>query len=111
MFGDKLKELRKGKKATQDDLAAFLNIKRQTYSAYERNISLPDIPSLVKLASFFNVSVDYLISDEIKTIQNEPPLSPEQIELLKSCADLPIDDLKKVIEYTNLLKLKQNHNL
>ena len=43
MLGNRLKELRTSKKMTQDDMANLLNIKRQTYSAYERGISFPDI--------------------------------------------------------------------
>ena len=61
MVGDILKSLREEKRITQDDIASMLNIKRQTYSAYERNKSLPDINILSKLADYFNVSTDYLL--------------------------------------------------
>ena len=61
MVGYILKKLRKEKRKTQDDIALMLNIKRQTYSSYERNKSLPDINTLSKLADYFNVSTDYLL--------------------------------------------------
>lgn len=68
ILGDKLKFLRTSSNLTQDELASFLNVKRQTYSAYERNVSLPDIISLLELSKFFNVSIEYLLSEEIKKV-------------------------------------------
>jgi len=108
MLGDTLKDLRLKNGATQDDIAALLNIKRQTYSAYERNVSLPDVTSLVILSAYFNVSVSYLLMDEIKAAQGEQPLSTEQEQILASCATLPTEDIKKVLEYVEFLKSKQN---
>ena len=108
MLGDRLKEARIKIGATQDDFAALLKIKRQTYSAYERNVSLPDVTSLVILAAYFGVSIATLLGEEIKATQGEQPLSSEQEALLESCAELPTEDIKKVLEYVELLKLKHN---
>lgn len=72
MLGRKLKKIREENKKTQDDLAQYLSIKRQTYSAYERGISMPDALTLSKLADYFNVSTDYLLgrcdTEKIETI-------------------------------------------
>lgn len=108
MLGDVLKDLRTKKGVTQDEIAQLLKIKRQTYSAYERNISLPDIPSLITMASYFDVSVGYLIEDETKAAQGEQPLSPAHKDVLAEIATLPVEDLKKIQEYAALLKLKHN---
>jgi DNA-binding XRE family transcriptional regulator len=43
LFADRLKELRKEKGLTQDNMAKLLCIKRQTYSVYERQICLHDV--------------------------------------------------------------------
>lgn len=59
--GDLLRELRDERGLTQDDLANLLNIKRQTYSAWERNISNPDISTIDFLADYYDVSTDYLL--------------------------------------------------
>ena len=56
-----LKELRKEKKATQEEIAKYLGIKKQSYSRYELDIAEPNIENLIKLADYFGVSVDYLI--------------------------------------------------
>lgn len=58
---EKLKELRREKKATQEEIAKYLGIKKQSYSRYELDIAEPNIENLIKLADYFGVSVDYLI--------------------------------------------------
>lgn len=60
-FPQRLRELRKGKNLTQNDMAKLLNITVQAYGAYERGRSQPDFDTLVKIADFFNVSIDYLL--------------------------------------------------
>lgn len=62
MLGDRLREVRELRKFTQNDVANFLNIKRQTYSSYERNKSLPDANTLGLLATYFSVTTDYLLN-------------------------------------------------
>ena len=67
--GDILKKLREEKELTQDSLSEILNIKRQTYSAWERSISNPDINTIVFLSKIFDCSVDYLLG---KTDKRNP---------------------------------------
>lgn len=57
----RLKELRKQKNLTQAELSQLLNIKQQYYSRYETGIAEPNIENLIKLADFYNVSIDYLV--------------------------------------------------
>lgn len=57
---ENLKLLRKKNNVTQKELAQILNIKQSTYSGYETNNSEPDLATLIKLANYFNVSLDYL---------------------------------------------------
>lgn len=57
MFGENLKTLRKNKGITQEELAARLNIVRQTISKWEKGESVPDAEMLVKLADIFEVPV------------------------------------------------------
>ena len=47
-------------KLKQADLAQKLNISRQSLSAYERGITLPDIYLLIEIADFFRISLDEL---------------------------------------------------
>lgn len=52
-------------------MANFLNVKRQTYSAYERGISTPDAITLDKLANFFDCTIDYLLGRGEKSNSDE----------------------------------------
>ena len=61
MFGDILSELRRDNEMTQRDLAAILNTSVATVSHYETETNAPDIATLIKIADYFGVSIDYLI--------------------------------------------------
>lgn len=57
----KLKELRKAKKISQQRLAIELHLTQNTVSRYERGERQADYQTLIALADFFNVSIDYLL--------------------------------------------------
>lgn len=60
MMGDRIKELREDKGITQNELANILQVSRQSLSNYENEIVEPNISTLIKMADFFNCSLDYL---------------------------------------------------
>ena len=60
----RLKKLRKAKGLSQTQLANELGMIKQTYSNYENEKREPNIATLIKLADYFDVSVDYLIGHE-----------------------------------------------
>ncbi len=66
MFGENLKTLRKNKGITQEELAARLNVVRQTISKWEKGQSVPDAEMLVKLAEIFEVQVSQLLGSRIE---------------------------------------------
>ena len=70
MFGDKLKELREKKGITQIQLAEILNISKSAIANYESGLREPKDNRLwKKIASYFNVTVDYLMDiPDIPTI-------------------------------------------
>ena len=57
----RLKELRKKKNISQLRLATELNTTQNTISRYETGEREPGIDELIKIADYFNISVDYLI--------------------------------------------------
>ena len=67
---NKFKELRKKAGLTQIEFAEKLNVDQSTISKWEQDKAIPDIQTLVQLASFFNVSVDYLMGREQKVDNN-----------------------------------------
>ena len=60
VIGENIKRLRKQQEIKQAVLASKLNIGRQTLSAYERGVTLPDVLALIEIADYFGVSLDEL---------------------------------------------------
>ncbi len=60
-IGQRLKLLRDSRGVNQQEVADFLNVKRQTYSAYENNASVPSVDILRKLSEYFRASSDFII--------------------------------------------------
>ena len=57
----RLKEIRKSKGISQLKMAMDLNTNQNTISRYETGEREPGINELIKIADYFNVSVDYLL--------------------------------------------------
>lgn len=70
-IGNKIKELRKNRGITQEELANSINISFQAVSKWENNICLPDITMAPILASYFGVSMDELFDFSLKDIEDE----------------------------------------
>lgn len=56
-----LKLLRNGKNISQQQLADIIGVSQQSINKYENHNVEPDIETLIKIADYFNTSVDYLI--------------------------------------------------
>ena len=66
IFSEKLKYLRLKENLSQAQLAKKVGITRQALSKYELGISEPNLYTLVKLADYFNCSLDSLVFDTIQ---------------------------------------------
>ena len=60
-FGNKLKNLRIKKNLTQEEFAKILNVSRPTIGRYESGERFPDQENLIRIADYFNVTLDYLL--------------------------------------------------
>jgi len=60
-----IKELREQHGFSQVYVATQLNIRHSSYYKYERGIARPEYENLVKLARLYDVSVDYLLENDI----------------------------------------------
>lgn len=58
---ENLKKLRYSSHLTQDELSKKLNMPQATYNSYEIGRSSPTVEPLIKIADFYNVSIDYLV--------------------------------------------------
>lgn len=117
-FLPKIKELRKEKKATQQEIANLLGITRGAYANIENGRREPDIETLIKLADYFHVSVDYLLDryeiPRLKFVDYNENLHPIDLSLfgdkfntftfqnlLSKFVALNEDGQNKVLDYTD----------
>ncbi|NPC91182.1 helix-turn-helix transcriptional regulator [Bacillus sp. WMMC1349] len=113
MFNKNLIALRKSKKITQEQMAEKIGVHRGTYANYERGHRQPDYDTLIKIADFFGVTIDYLLrgvdpkehnkifTEEAKRLldskeANITPLDGEEVtdEMLNTALELIIEQLK-----------------
>ena len=106
MLGERIANLRKSKGVSQEELADVLLTSRQAISKWERGESDPDIGRLKDLATYFNVSIDYLLGYDM-----EDSSVNSFVKRIKKCIDeanysITIDEIKMIV-----LKNKNNFNL
>ena len=124
MLGDKIKSLRKKNKMTQVKLCKEIGIAQSTLGMIESNRAPAGRKTLVKLADFFGVTVDYLLSEDdennnVKDVQISKRAEKdikkalsETLEQLENSQDAlmfdgePIDD-----ETRELLKLSLENSM
>ena len=70
----RIKELREDKDLYQKDIAKILNISQQQYARYESEENQLSYDGLIKLAKFYNTSIDYLLY-----LTNERSPYPESV--------------------------------
>lgn len=63
-IGEKIKTLRQQNGLSQESLANKLSVSRQAITKWETNRGIPDIENLKSLSILFNVSLDYLVSED-----------------------------------------------
>ena len=103
IFADKLIRLRKQAGLSQEDLANELNISRQSVSKWEQAQSIPDLDKIIQLSTFFNVSTDYLIKDEIENGEDIKLQEFSNIRKISMAEAREFLDLKK--KYAPLVSL------
>lgn len=94
---NKIKELRKRKGITQINFCHRFNIAQSTLSGWENEKWQPDSETLIKLAEFFGVSVDYLLGRDEVTLADRlsgwedsamEKLSPIEYEMVQRFRDV-----------------------
>ena len=96
-----LKALRLSKRLSQQQLALRLDLSQQTIYKYENGITEPDIATLIKLAGYFNTSVDYLIGNtnnpQKPGIYSETKLTETELQHLRIYRNMP-DTVQKLLD-------------
>ena len=89
MLNENLKQLRKSKGLSQEELAIRLNVVRQTISKWEKGISVPDADMLIKISEIFEVSVSELLGAKIEE-KNEQDVNAVADQLMRINEQLAI---------------------
>ena len=110
---ENLKKLRKIHEATQQTVADHLGITRSAYSNIENDNRDPDTKTLLKLADYYNVSVDYLLGRE--TQKKEPAAIFEderQAELNAIFERMPDEESKdKLIQLVRSFEITNKYEI
>lgn len=96
-FPQRLIELRKYKKLTQEELAKQIGSTRSALSLWELGLREPDQETLQRFADFFGVSTDYLLGRD----NNTPPPNqkPKKLyDVIARAEDLPEENLDQVVD-------------
>lgn len=97
MIGERLFELRKDASITQQQLADEFSVSKHTISNYELEHSEPNDNMKIRIAEYFNVSIDYLlgVANEPMPIKNDKSVIRLPVKLSKQT----MKELKKYIVY------------
>lgn len=87
-----LKNLREKFNLKQADMAKIMHVSRVSYCNYENDVNQPSLDSLILLADYFHVSVDYILGRNAH--QETIPFYYQDLEDLKKAYNL----LKKILE-------------
>lgn len=104
MIGERLQELRKDRKISQEELAKILGVSHYTVSSYECNRSDPDDKSKILLAKLFNVSIDYLLG-----LIDEPVSYNRNEKHIHLPHNFDNADIKEMENYKEYIKFKKSH--
>lgn len=101
-YSERIKNLRKSRHLTQEELAKKLDVTKQTISQYERGVRRPDVPTIDALCDFFNVSSDYLLGRDDVTVRL---VGQDALEVLDyfDMNDMQMEQLRRLAEYFSRL--------
>ena len=101
---NRLKELRKAKNLSQNELANIINMSQTGYSQYERQTRKISIATLKDLANFYHTSIDYILglsNDKIPYPKSKiinPNNNLTRLKEIREDRDLLQEDIAKVLQ-------------
>lgn len=111
---NRLRELRKNKGLSLRDLATLVNMSYSNIASIERGEVLLKEDTAKIFASFFNVSLDYLLGNidspnalKLTVYDSDGSVTEMQHELLDATKGLTTDDMEEICKYIDYLKSKK----
>lgn len=115
VIGEKIKELRKSSKITQEQLGNAIGVSKMAVSYFEKGKKSPGRETLEKIADYFNVTTDYLLgrSEDPELNEEENKIVTEEGKNIMALIEsLPEDERKKAWEqlemYITYMQNKKN---
>lgn len=114
-LGGKILHLRTQHHIGQKEFALYLHVSVSTISNYENNVHQPDVPTLIKIADYFNVSTDYLLnrtqySYPISYLETQRVDRYTVASFFDSVLQLSKGSQTDLVKYLNLLKIQDASN-
>ena len=114
--GERLKDLRNKIGLSQQELSDRIGIRRATYARYETNANQADYDTIIKLANFFNVTTDYILSgnshlqyknfnQKLIDIFNDPEIQSAFNEIPGSTEDVK----REILDILRYIKFKKSN--
>lgn len=88
----KLREIRKNRKCTQQMVADYLGCSAVVYSRYETGVRQPSIETIILLADYFGVTVDYLLGRKEFEMTALSPYEQKLVEAARKSDDRARED-------------------
>ncbi len=105
---ERLAELREKLGLKQEDVAHAIGVHRTTYTKYERGTSEPDFATLIKIATFFHVSIDYLLGYDAAPDANID-LSADEMRVIFSMRQLNEEGRHALDAYITFLTTSERY--
>lgn len=118
-LGERIKQLRKEKGMTQEELAKTLGVIRGTLSVWEIDKAEPDNKTLGKIADYFDVTIDYLLGRDTEPDNFDNNLrqilskmsdeeGQQTIKILELIKQMSPEDKKMIMDITKRLVKEMN---
>jgi transcriptional regulator with XRE-family HTH domain len=104
-FAKRLKKLRLEKNLLQKELADRINIPRGTIATWENDRRTPELSDVEKIASFFCVSIDYLLGHSDQRNPSQP--DPDIIAFMRAAEGLTENEKKEILAYIEFRKAQR----
>lgn len=121
MIGSRLKNLREGRHLTQAQFAEDMNVSQQAVGKWERDLASPNDEMLKTIATYFNVTIDYLLGyddspryytdPETAALAQELKDNPGGRVLFDAGKGLKPESVKEVIKFIEYQKAKESGDI
>ena len=117
MLSERLKQLRKEKGVTQEQLASILGVERSSIGKYEgKSRIMPSDDIKRRMAEYFGVSIDYLLGytdvRSISQIENQPTVKDDELKeaLVSFLVDLTPSEIQRVRDFVAGIKANRRED-